>query len=244
MKWWTKIMLGVAVAVAMGYLLMSIFYLGERQDAPKCSRLLVEVSDYNKRQYIDTTGLYQHVMNVGLNPKGLAATSKRCQEIEDSALHHPMVRTAKCYSTTDGDVVLSVTQRRPVMRVQSDGEEGYYLDTDTNKMVITSQTAADVPVVTGRVGLRMAKKDLYSFVMWLEDDDFWSAQVAQINVVSPSYIELVPRIGSGTIILGSLENYKQKLKKLKTLYQDGFSKFGWKDYREIDLRYKGQIVCR
>jgi cell division protein FtsQ len=111
-------------------------------------------------------------------------------------------------------------------------------------MQVRNSTAAYVPIVTGRVPLRFATGELYDFVLWVEDDDYWRAQIEQIHVVSPKRIELVPRVGSGVIVLGSLENYPLKLRKLKKLYQDGFSSFGWNDYAEVDLRFRGQVVCR
>ena len=92
--------------------------------------------------------------------------------------------------------------------------------------------------------LRFASGELYDFVLWMEDDPYWRAQIEQINVISPQRIELIPRVGSGVVVLGSLDNYAGKLRKLKKLYQDGFSSFGWNDYAEVDLRFRGQVVCR
>ena len=124
------------------------------------------------------------------------------------------------------------------------GDENYYVDSDRRRMPVRSTTAAYVPVVTGRVPLRFAAGELYDFVQWMEDDPYWRAQIEQINVISPQRIELIPRVGSGVVVLGSLDNYAGKLRKLKKLYQDGFSSFGWNDYAEVDLRFRGQVVCR
>lgn len=153
-----------------------------------------------------------------------------------------MVRTATCYPTPGGDIVVRLTQREPKIRIM--GADNYYVDADRRIMQVRSTTAADVPIITGHVSQRMAQEELFDFCEWLEDDDFWTAQVEQIHVAGPSRIELVPRVGSGIIILGSLKEYEGKLRKLKVLYQKGFSRFGWKEYKEIDLRFKGQVVCR
>lgn len=242
MELWKKIVVGIALLMASGYLIFSIVYFKEHRLEPTCQHLVIDISDKAQRYFVTEDEIRQFISRSGLNPEGAGLSGKHCHLIEDQALQHPMVRTAVCYTTPKGDVCLRVTQRVPKLRVL--GAENYFVDSDRNVMQVRSTTASDVPVITGRVTQQMAQGDLYDFVEWLEESEFWSAQVAQINVVNAGNIELIPRVGSGVILLGSLDRYEQKLGKLKTLYQKGFAKFGWKEYREIDLRYRGQIVCR
>jgi cell division protein FtsQ len=77
----------------------------------------------------------------------------------------------------------------------------------------------------------------------LQQDKFWKDQVQQINVVGKNEIELIPSLGNHIIILGTLENYQQKMNKLMKLYQDGLNVFGWNQYSTINLAYKNQIIC-
>lgn len=242
MELWKKIVVGISTSILLGYLAFSLLYHKERRLEPTCKQLVIEITDHDKRQFVETGEIRQFILRSGLNPEGEPLNTKRCQQIEDQALQHPMIRTASCYATTGGDVKLKLTQRVPALRVL--GGENYFVDTDRRIMQVRSTTASDVPIITGRVTQRMAQEELYDFVEWLESDSFWSAQVDQINVVNAGHIELVPRVGTGVILLGSLDGYELKLRKLKSLYQDGFSKIGWKEYKEIDLRYHGQIVCR
>jgi len=46
------------------------------------------------------------------------------------------------------------------------------------------------------------------------------------------------------IIFGSFEDYDKKIKKLKALYTKGLKGKDWYLYREINLKYKGLIVCK
>lgn len=242
MELWKKIVLGSTLCLALGYLLLSILYFKERREEPTCKHLQIEISDKKERRFVNEEELRGFILRSGLNPENNPLSEKRCQQIEEQALQHPMVRTATCFATPGGDVRLQVTQRIPRLRVL--GAENYFVDTDRRIMQVRTTTASDVPILTGRVSQRMAQEELFDFVEWLEDDAFWSAQVAQINILGPNQIELIPRVGSGVILLGSLQEYEKKLKKLKLLYQEGFAKIGWKEYKEIDLRFKGQIVCR
>lgn len=242
MELWKKITLGTVLAIAGAYLVFSLVFFRSRREHPVCQQLRIEFADGKQKQYASPEEMRQFILRSGLNPEGSAISDNQCYQIEQLAQQHPMVRTASCYATPAGDVIVRLTQREPKLRVL--GADNYFVDSDRKRMEVRSTTAADVPIITGQVSQRMAEEELYDFVEWLEDDDFWTAQVEQIHVAGPNRIELVPRVGSGVILLGSLNGYDRKLKKLKVLYQKGFAKFGWPEYKEIDLRFKGQVVCR
>ena len=43
--------------------------------------------------------------------------------------------------------------------------------------------------------------------------------------------------------MGSLDNFQEKLKRLRTFYREGLERVGWNKYRIISLAYDGQVVC-
>jgi hypothetical protein len=51
-------------------------------------------------------------------------------------------------------------------------------------------------------------------------------------------------MGTQTIILGTTDDLENKMARLFTFYQQGMNTIKWTLYDEIDLRFKGQIVCR
>lgn len=100
-----------------------------------------------------------------------------------------------------------------------------------------------VPVASGSIEKSFARADLYRFALFLQKDDFWNDQIEQIYVRSAQDIEIIPRIGDHRIILGSLDNYENKLNRLRLFYEQVIPKMGWEKYRVINLKYKNQIVC-
>jgi cell division protein FtsQ len=96
---------------------------------------------------------------------------------------------------------------------------------------------------------------LVNFVRSIESDDFWSAQVVQINLFGGGVangsgtwkepqLELVPRAGNHVVLLGELDGGEfKKLNKLKTFYLDGLWNEGWSGYRYINIKYEDQVVC-
>ena len=40
------------------------------------------------------------------------------------------------------------------------------------------------------------------------------------------------------------KQYDQKLNKMQVFYDEVFNKVGWIPCKEVDLRFRGQIVCK
>lgn len=91
---------------------------------------------------------------------------------------------------------------------------------------------------------------LITFVERLEKDDFWRSEVVQIIVSSTPAgeldVQLVPRSGDFTILfgpVGSRHDNDEKLARLMTFYKKGLGRTGWDEFRTVNVKYKGQVVC-
>ena len=91
---------------------------------------------------------------------------------------------------------------------------------------------------------------LITFVRRLEKDDFWSAETVQIVASTNSAGELetvlVPRSGDFVIEFGRIDSPKEndeKLDRLREFYRKVLDRTGANEYRTINIKYKGQVVC-
>ena len=233
----------VFASLLVAYVLFAMVFFPAARTTTICREVSIDIRDADQRAYVTTREISDYLVGTCGSLIGDSVDHALLSSVEQILVEHPMLRTAEAWCSPEGIIPLSVTQRQPVFRVM--GEENYFIDTDRRRMPTRTSTAAYVPVVTGRVPLHFAAGELFDFICWLEQDDYWWAQIEQIHIVSPKRIELVPRVGTGVIVLGTLEDYPAKLRKLRKLYQDGFSSFGWNnDYAEVDLRFRGQVVCR
>lgn len=231
-----------ALVAVVVYLCFVYVVIPRHEEATVCQGITIVVRDSAERPFTQTSTLLNRVKQAGLYPTGKAMSEISAQAIEDCVKEYPVVRKASCYKTIGGQVRVDVWQRVPVMRVATG--KNYYVDEDREILPDMASIAVYVPIVTGHVSEAMAQGELFDFVKYIEDNSFWSAQIEQIHVVSPKRIELIPRVGSHVIILGDLNQYEKKLNKLQTFYTKAMSKTGWTPYKEIDLRFKGQVVCR
>jgi cell division protein FtsQ len=77
----------------------------------------------------------------------------------------------------------------------------------------------------------------------IQEDSFWHAQIAQLDIDSKGRISILPQIGNQTIEFGQAESLEIKLKKLKIFYKEILPQMGWNKYKRVSLEYEGQIVA-
>ena len=136
--------------------------------------------------------------------------------------------------------LIGIMQATPDMRRSM---SNYYIDNIGSMMPLSRHYVAHVLVASGYVEKEFAKNELYKFALYLQDNEFWNDQIEQIYVDADKNVELIPRVGNHRIILGSFDNFPEKLDNLKLFYEQAIPKVGWEKYSTINLKYKNQIVC-
>lgn len=209
---------------------------------PLCETVSIVLTDSAERRFVTEDEMRSYLRQQSLWPVGEKMSDISCARIESSLLNHPMLRTAECYKRPHGELVILLSQRRPLMRVEAD--EFYYVDTDRRIMPLRASVDVPVIVVKGHIGKQQALGEMFDFVCQLRQMPYWKDEITLIRVVNPKHIELEQPSHKYTIILGSIDNAEQRLQQLHTLYTKGFDHIGWPDYKQIDLRFNGQIVGR
>lgn len=179
------------------------------------------------------------------------------RNIESILNHSPFVSTAQCHKTIDGHVVITVTQRSPLVRIKSERGDDYYLD-ENGGIMPNSKYVSDLIIVTGEVSRTFARRYISILARVIMADDFWRNNIVQINVQHDLGIEIVPRVGDHIVFLGYLPLsakqserdeevtvfVREKLKRLRNFYRYGLSVAGWNKYQRIDIQYDNQIICK
>ena len=103
------------------------------------------------------------------------------------------------------------------------------------------RTPIGKPDGSADVSLQLA--EIHRFCTYVSGHPFWSEQIVQLHVNRRGEYELIPRVGAHQILMGSMEEWKLKLRNLELLYSQGFSAYGWNSYRSINLKYTNQVIC-
>lgn len=233
------IALSLGVLIVSGYVVFSMLEFSVNEKDVKCRNL--EVTIEGKVHLLTEDEIGKILVDAGLHPIGASLNNLRTEKIESILKDNPLVRTAVCYHTPDGNVRLDVRLKEPRFLIA--GTEKYYVDDERNIIPVPLTAMAYVPLVTGRVTKSMATGKLYDFVDYVSKDPFWNAQISQIYVRNDMKVELIPRVGDAVILLGTLDAYREKLDRVYRLYDRGFNEIGWNMYESLDLQYDNQVVA-
>ena len=155
-------------------------------------------------------------------------------------------------------------QRTPILRVINYKNDSYYIDLEGKLMPLSESYTARVPIATGLITESYANTysldllsrdindtlltkfiidDLYLLAKYINESEFWKAQIEQIYINADREIELIPVFGNHRILLGDATDLRDKFNKLLVFYKEGLNKTGWNVYTKINLKYKNQVVC-
>lgn len=233
------------VVITITFLCVAVWY-GEAmspKEAP-CKAVNYIIADSEERQYVTPAELNKTLQDVGLFPLGQAVKTIPMQQIEWTIKNHPMVRTAECYLTPRNEMMIRLTQRVPLLKVQNPGD-AYFIDTDCKVMEARAVVKDPVLLVKGAVGVQTARTQMADFAQWLQKDVYWRDKVDYVTLQSPqmAYVHLK---GSHTprIAIGSMNDFERKLRKAKRFLDQEEELTQGKHYTELDVRFKGQIIGR
>lgn len=237
------VLLSIIAALLLAYLVGVAVWSNRRVRTTTCTAIEWTITDSTRRQYVTENELANLLREQDLYPVGKKANKISTQRIENAIIMHPMVRRAQCYMTSSGVICIRLSQRIPILRVVT-ADESYFVDSDRLRMPIRESVTTPLLSVVGLVNTEMATGELADMVLWINHHRYWREKIENIHVVNPRYVYLVQRPDETKLILGEVHGYAHKLRKLQTLYEEGFEKIGWRTYSEIDLRYHNQVVGR
>lgn len=245
------------------YLVVGLWFVTKRNRELVCKSIEVTVLDSAQNSFVTSKDLKRIIDKKGSSPIGKTMRSINTFELENRISTMMSVRDVQIYKTANGVLSVKVKQRRPLVRIFNQDNQSYYIDDQGLLLPLSDRFAAHVLVVNGKIQEPFKVKanqdvlewdtteirreplirKIFSFARFIADDDFWNAQITQMYVNDSENIELIPRVGSQVILLGSLDNYEKKLDKLKMFYEKALPAEGWNKYKMINLKYSNQIIC-
>lgn len=223
------------------YLIIVLTFASTKLGEVECKGIQVVVDDAGDNAFIDEEEV-QKVIERGYGDiVARKITTVDKDSVEGVLAKHPVIKSAQVYYSLDGYFHVEITQRKPVLRIMSG--EGYYVDEDGKIMPLSRKYTSRVVVATGNISRKFACNGLYPFIMTLRNDEFWDALVEQIVVEKGNEVVLIPKVGNFRIVLGTLDDMNEKLENLRLFLREGIVLKGWNVYKEINLKFKNQIVC-
>ncbi len=185
--------------------------------------------------------------------EGTELADLEVERIERVLESDPFVDDAEVFVGQSNALHVAIRQREPILRILDNTGGNYFLDNNGAKIPTSALYTPRVLVATGNIApytadfqdkRRNTLKDVFALSSMLLDDPVWSTFIQQIHVNNANEFILVPLVGDQKIVLGSIKNMEDKLRRLKIFYQEGMPYAGWRTYNTISLKYNGQVVCK
>ena len=214
----------------------------KKQQSYLCKQVIIEVNDFDQ-SLITIDEVKDILTNVENNMDSLAVSKIPFFELEQSLENHCYVKNAEVYYDSFGNINVVVENKVPIVRIHKTNGDDFYLDENGFKFPVSSNYTKNVLVASGFIEDSLDLKSILKVSRYVCENTLWNSQITQVYINNQKEIELVPRVGNHTIILGDIEWMEEKFENLKLFYSQGVQQTGWRKYKEINLKYKNQIVC-
>ncbi|MBN3583926.1 cell division protein [Algoriphagus aestuarii] len=182
---------------------------------------------------------------------GLMLEEVRLRDIEKRLKGHPFIKSVEASIGQKGILNVTIEQHQPIARIArpyaADGYitvEGKVIPTSpsyTSRVLILQGKQAEILMEKGDVMDQMPElMDLINFIV---KDEFWSAQIPELEVNSKTDIRMMQQVGKQVIEFGDARDIEEKFKKIEVFYQEILPRKGWNAYERVSVKFKGQIVC-
>lgn len=190
----------------------------------------------------------------GMPLEAMPLGSVDIERLERVLVKEPFIWDANVFVDANEYVHITVEPREPILRIIDNNGQSYYLDKEGVRMPLSEHFSAKVLVASGNIPPFIPdyqKKEkhtlthLYEFAQKVQEDDFLQHMVEQLYINNRREWKMAPKIGNQKILLGRYSSkIDDKIERLKVYYKEIPPYKGWQKYREIDLRFDGQVVCR
>ncbi len=224
----------------------------KKQDELTCKNLQVKI-DYDSGLAFLNEGEITERINFlsGENIVGRPLSKIDFHTLEKEMEKNPYVCDAEIFVDHEQNIIITITQKRPILRVINSDAESYYISEKNDHMPLNENFSMHLPIALGYVNMHTnpsrdstVENNLFVLTNFIEHDIFLHALVDQIYVYENSEFDLIPKTGNHNIHFGNAsENMADKFKRLKIFYRDGLTKTGWFKYKSINLKFDGQVVC-
>ena len=230
-----------------------IAFTERRQGSASIKDITIKVKNDHENHFLDEDDIVGLMELKKDNLKGANLNRVNMKEVEKKIKRDPFVKDAQLYSDLKGNLVVSAELRRPIARiVRNDGPDGY-ISEDGMIMPVSDQFTSRVILISGsyvkqilgqnKLNATASGVALMELINTIREDEFWNAQIAQLDIDSKMRITIYPQVGDERIEFGKPENVETKLKKLMIFYKEILPRMGWNKYDRVNLEYEGQIVA-
>ena len=182
--------------------------------------------------------------------QGKPVKSFDLRKMENQLKSNVWVKDAELYFDNSRVLQVRVEERMPLARLFTVTGNSFYIDSSGERLPLSDKFSARLPVFTGFPSEKdklngadsVLMRDIINISDFLVHDEFWMAQVSQIDIQPDRSFEIIPVVGNHIIQFGDGTDYEKKFKRLLLFYQQVLSKTGMEAYDKLNVTYDRQVI--
>ena len=237
-------------AIGSGMLTLLVAAISKK-NRETCKDYLISIDGQKSSFFLNEKDVLQILAGAGIgNIRGELISNINLRRLESLIEDNICVKDAQLYIDNRDMLHVIIKERKPLARIFTTDDDTYYIDDHAIRLPLSEKMSAKVPVFTGFPGGKLQnEKDsllldqVRTTALFIINDTFWMAQVAQIDITKQRTFEMLPMAGNHTVLLGDGNNIDNKFHRLLVFYKEILSKAGLDKYPILDVRYAGQVVA-
>ena len=240
----------------LGVIILSftmIAFVEKKQGDKLCRDISIAVHDNGTNYFLDKEEIYRLITNDDQDILvGTLYENIDLKSIERRILSNEYVKTAEAYTNLRGQVFIDVTLNIPIARFMLNGKKDFYICENGRIMPVSDKYTSRVLLLSGEslnhipegnIRIDTSYAELFELMKYIHNDEFWKAQIAQVNIDRGGYVTLYPQVTKQYIEFGKPVDIKNKFLKLRVFYKKILPIKGWNHYTKVNIEFKDQIVC-
>jgi cell division protein FtsQ len=240
----------VAALLGVSFL---IAFSERKQGGSVCNSIVIELDNGHENHFLDEADVLKLVENSGQAIKGTGIDRINLKEIEGKLKYDKHILDAQLFGDLKGNLIVNVELRRPIARIVQQDAPDAYIAEDGTVMPVSEKYTARVLLLSGPFVKKLLEsenlnkieegKQILEMIEFINNDKFWKAQVAQLDISGDGRISIFPQVTNQKVEFGKPENIETKFRKLMIFYKMILPQRGWTRYERVNLEYEGQVIA-
>ncbi len=228
--------------LVVAYMVAAWLMTASASDSRLCQGVLITVHDTSEIHFVTPQELSAELGDLPQYARVTKLKDIDIDSIERMLSLFDKIERVNVNKLSSGKIHIDVWPMRPVARIFDTAGHSYYINRAGKKIAAQPGYFLDVPVIQGNFSAGFEATSLIPLVDYIENDPVWRDAISMIEARSPSDIILVPVIRGHVINIGDSTDFPDKFRRLKLMYSKVMGVKGWDFYKEISVKWRGQVV--
>ncbi|RXR20634.1 cell division protein FtsQ [Flavobacterium amnicola] len=232
--------INIQLIAILGLVVFLYSFTSKRNENRKIGKPAIEILDANN-PFITSEMVNKLLIESFGGTSTIRKEKLDLKNIEQTINKHSLIDHSEVYVSVDGKLKTVITQKTPIARV-FDENSSFYIDYKGNRMPLSQNFSARVPLVYGDMN-NTYSKNFVSLLQMVHKDDFLKKNIIGMTISADGSIVMKNRNYGYDIIFGRTIHMERKFNNYKAFFQKAVQDTLLDSYKTINLKFTKQVVC-